>query len=696
MATPLTIPTRAASTVDPPADLNAIVAKINEMYPQALDIPTRSIGTGDPAGDVNKIVAWLNAHIATTTPTTPTAPAITAVDPTSALPGATIILTGAGFTGALNVIFAGVAVGSGKFQVLSDTQITVVVPPVSAGSNPVQVVGATATSSARAFVVLAAAANVLPVANAGLDSTIQLPTSQVVLMGSATDSDGTIAAYAWVQATGPNTALLASPNAQNTTASGLIAGIYQFDLTATDNKGGTNTDRVMVTVNAAAGSTFKVLGEGDSIVADDAAGHLGFPNSWLAQSRAQVDNTLYTGWLNFGRGGDAIGDASLDAYMASDAQKAAVRAGFATEAGVVTLLALNAAINDLQNGATAAVAYARYKALVNYYASLGARISGRTLMGSRLPGSSYDHAEFWTRVVAFNNLQRAGFNDGSLLLTTLSDLQTDPNLGGYNAPLNATYFRQDTCIHPTDLGFSIMAAFFVRELPYLRAGIRKVINANGDANTATLEQVNPGNTLLTLDSFDNAALPGWAIVKLTSQGNPTSAGNVQVLAGQLVVSPDSADGWKGGICRTTAENGIGFRYAVQLASPLSNTATGTLMGIQTAAGIDYDRQIRWAVGGGGLYAQYGPNVLQTNLIYDAQAHKYLGIRPYLDAQQVIQVAWEFSADGTTWSQFATRPAAALAVDIDYANLRLVLSAQTYGATSNPGSAYFDNASRMAA
>ncbi|MFD3004034.1 PKD domain-containing protein, partial [Pontibacter toksunensis] len=49
-------------------------------------------------------------------------------------------------------------------------------------------------------------ASVAPVANAGPDKTITLPTSSVQLSGSATDSDGTISGYSWSQVSGPNTA----------------------------------------------------------------------------------------------------------------------------------------------------------------------------------------------------------------------------------------------------------------------------------------------------------------------------------------------------------------------------------------------------------------------------------------------------------------------------------------------------------
>jgi hypothetical protein len=148
--------------------VNALTATV-AAYPMA-NIPTpaslglfpnKAAGQKMTSAEYNNIVTILGgvttaANGSTTTPTTPAAPTITGLDPTSAQAGATVIVTGTGFTGALNVLFAGTAVGSGKFQVLSDTQLTVIVPAVSAGSNPIQVVGQSGTSPARAFVVVAA------------------------------------------------------------------------------------------------------------------------------------------------------------------------------------------------------------------------------------------------------------------------------------------------------------------------------------------------------------------------------------------------------------------------------------------------------------------------------------------------------------------------------------------------------------
>jgi len=92
--------------------------------------------------------------------------------------------------------------------------------------------------------------NQLPVANAGTDKTITLPTDSVIVTGSGTDADGTIAAYAWTKISGTG-GTIASPSSATTTFKGLSAGTYQFVLTVTDNVGGTGKDTVQVTVNPA-------------------------------------------------------------------------------------------------------------------------------------------------------------------------------------------------------------------------------------------------------------------------------------------------------------------------------------------------------------------------------------------------------------------------------------------------------------
>ncbi|MFC6223003.1 lamin tail domain-containing protein [Hymenobacter artigasi] len=92
--------------------------------------------------------------------------------------------------------------------------------------------------------------NAPPVANAGPNQTITLPTNSVVLSGSGTD-DGTITAYAWTQLSGPNTATLSGAATATLTASGLAAGSYVFRLTVTDNGNATGTAQATITVNPA-------------------------------------------------------------------------------------------------------------------------------------------------------------------------------------------------------------------------------------------------------------------------------------------------------------------------------------------------------------------------------------------------------------------------------------------------------------
>lgn len=83
--------------------------------------------------------------------------------------------------------------------------------------------------------------------------TTTLPTNTATLSGSASARVGgaSIHSVTWSQVSGPNTASLTTPTAWSTTASGLIAGVYTFQMTVTDNGGGVYKVPTTVTVNAA-------------------------------------------------------------------------------------------------------------------------------------------------------------------------------------------------------------------------------------------------------------------------------------------------------------------------------------------------------------------------------------------------------------------------------------------------------------
>ncbi len=99
--------------------------------------------------------------------------------------------------------------------------------------------------------VNAAVVNQPPVANAGANQTITLPTSIVTLNGSGTDTDGTIASYAWSEISGPTSDAITSPATASTSITGLTQGVYQYQLKVTDNQGAVGMDTVQITVNAA-------------------------------------------------------------------------------------------------------------------------------------------------------------------------------------------------------------------------------------------------------------------------------------------------------------------------------------------------------------------------------------------------------------------------------------------------------------
>jgi len=109
------------------------------------------------------------------------------------------------------------------------------------------------TATATVLVTVGAAPVVIPVADAGSDISITLPTSSVSLDGSASSSpDGSALTYSWSEQSGPAAYTIASPATSKTGVSGLVQGVYTFQLTVKNSSGNSSTNTVTVTVNAAA------------------------------------------------------------------------------------------------------------------------------------------------------------------------------------------------------------------------------------------------------------------------------------------------------------------------------------------------------------------------------------------------------------------------------------------------------------
>ena len=129
----------------------------------------------------------------------------------------------------------------------------------SISPNPNKTVNSVTFTSSGSFLAVFALvnvpnvdANIAPTANAGTAQFITLPTNTVTLNGSGKDTDGTIASYLWTKVSGPSSYTISNASSASTSVKGLIAGMYVFKLTVTDNQGATSTDSLRITVNPAA------------------------------------------------------------------------------------------------------------------------------------------------------------------------------------------------------------------------------------------------------------------------------------------------------------------------------------------------------------------------------------------------------------------------------------------------------------
>ncbi len=91
-----------------------------------------------------------------------------------------------------------------------------------------------------------------PIAIAGPDQSITLPTDSVSLDGSASsDPDGTIREWLWKKISGPASFNIANTTTAKTVVKNLTAGAYQFEIKVTDNKGASAKDIVQIIVDTA-------------------------------------------------------------------------------------------------------------------------------------------------------------------------------------------------------------------------------------------------------------------------------------------------------------------------------------------------------------------------------------------------------------------------------------------------------------
>ena len=99
-----------------------------------------------------------------------------------------------------------------------------------------------------------AGSNQAPVANAGPNVTIYLPTNAATIRGSGSDKDGSIASYTWTKRSGGR-ATLKGMTTPTLSVSDVEEGTYIFRLTVKDNKGATKYDDMALYVKGGTSKT---------------------------------------------------------------------------------------------------------------------------------------------------------------------------------------------------------------------------------------------------------------------------------------------------------------------------------------------------------------------------------------------------------------------------------------------------------
>ncbi len=145
--------------------------------------------------------------------------------------------------------------GPSSYTIVNPGSPTTIISNLAAGTyvftlKATDNAGASATSSVT--INVNAAANQPPIAYAGANASITLPTNSVSVDGGASfDPDGSIVAWYWAKESGPSSYSIADATAPRTTISNLVQGTYVFTLQVRDNAGTVSFSTVTVTVNPA-------------------------------------------------------------------------------------------------------------------------------------------------------------------------------------------------------------------------------------------------------------------------------------------------------------------------------------------------------------------------------------------------------------------------------------------------------------
>jgi hypothetical protein len=143
--------------------------------------------------------------------------------------------------------------GPSSFSISNETTVSPTVSNLTEGTYEIKLVVTNTqgkTAEDKVLVIVKPERSNIPVANAGTDKLIELPTNSTMLDGSASYNPGGGAlTYMWTKVSGPTSFAISNTTNATPTISNLTQGVYEIKLVVTNAQGKTAQDLVMVTVN---------------------------------------------------------------------------------------------------------------------------------------------------------------------------------------------------------------------------------------------------------------------------------------------------------------------------------------------------------------------------------------------------------------------------------------------------------------
>lgn len=297
------------------------------------------------------------------------------------------------------------------------------------------------------FLLLCATGHAALTANAGVDQAISLPTQTVTLSGSGSGG-GTITAYAWVETSSVG-ATITSPTSASTTVTNLVAGVYTFQLTVTDNLSATATDTVQITVSASSLVTGCASKKVVVLGSSTAAGQGASPSN-------QAWATRYGAYLATINGSSTVSNLAVGGYtsyelMPTGSTPPGGRPSPVTTNNITAALALSPAAiilglvsNDFSAGYSVAEVEANYQTITDAAAAAGVSIWVQTGWAAAALGST-------------NRAHLVTFN-AWVLSTYARSLNPVPLVADGNLDVLAQYSAGDSVPHLNNAGHEVLLA----------------------------------------------------------------------------------------------------------------------------------------------------------------------------------------------------------------------------------------------